>query len=360
MRSLTRVVLFFLVFVLPLAIVAVYEAFVVTDRYHSDSSIIVTQQSSEAQSLDLSVLGLPSMSTSKDALVIQEFILSADMLKYLDAALKLRAHYSQASIDWLSRLSLDDSTEDFHDYLLNYLTVEYDTEAQIVRLHVEAFDRDYAQTVLNAVLARSQEFIDKLNARVTADRTQFFEKQLVVSQRRLQEVKEELLAFQQKNRLLTAESEAAMVMENITALEKELTNRRAELEVRMRELAETAPAILNLKSEIASIVEQIRRQKDRLSGSGSGALSELDAQNRAILLNLEFAITIYKSNLALLEQARMEASRRLKFLVVVTQPSLADASEFPDRIFIVGTAAMVLIMFYFIAALIVAIIREHS
>ena len=360
MRSLTRVVLFFLVFVLPLAIVAGYEVFVVSDRYHSDSSIIVSQQQSQVPTLDLSVLGLPSTSTSKDALVIQEFILSADMLKYLDETLKLRAHYSQASIDWLSRLAPDASAEDFHDYLLKYLTVEYDTESQIVRLHVEAFDRDYARTVLNTILSRSQEFIDKLNARVTADQTQFFEKQLVVSQQRLQEVKEQLLAFQQKNRLLTAESEAAMVMENITALEKELTSRRAELEVRTKELAETAPAIQNLKSEIASIVEQIGRQKDRLSGAGAGALNELDAQNRAILLNLEFVTAIYKSNLALLEQARMEASRRLKFLVVVTQPSLADASEFPDRKFIVGTAAMVLLMFYFIVSLIVAIVREHS
>jgi capsule polysaccharide export protein KpsE/RkpR len=86
-----------------------------------------------------------------------------------------------------------------------------------------------------------------------------------------------------------------MVMANITALEKQLIDKRAELEVRMRELAETAPAILNLKSEIASVEEQIRREKDRLSGGSSGALNELDAQNRAILLNLEF-VTIYKSN----------------------------------------------------------------
>jgi len=360
MRSLTRVVLFFLTFVLPLAVVAGYEAFVVTDRYHSDSSIIISQQQGEASPLDLSLLGLPSTATSKDALVIQEFILSADMLKFLDQTLGLRAHYAQSSIDWLSRLAPDASTEEFHDYLLKYLTVEYDTEAQIVRLHVEAFDRVYAQTVLNAIISRSQEFIDKLNARVTADQTQFFEKQLVISQQRLREVKDKLLKFQQEHRLLTAESEAAMVMENITGLEKELTTRRAELEVRMKELAETAPAIQNLKSEIASIIEQIRLQKDRLSGGGTGALNELDAQNRAILLDLEFVVTIYKSNLALLEQARMEASRRLKYLVVVTQPSLADASEFPDRIFIVGTAAMVLLMFYFIISLIVAIIREHS
>lgn len=360
MRSLARAFVFVLTFILPLAAVAAYEIFFATDRYHSDSSIIITQEQSQAPTLDLSVLGLPSSSTGKDALVVQEFILSIDMLKYLDGALKLQEHYSQASIDRLSRLAPDASVEDFHDYLLDYLTVEFDTEAQIIRLHVEAFDRDFAQSVLNAVIARSQEFIDKLNARVTADQTQFFEKQLANSEQRLKEVKVELLKFQQENRLLTTESEASVVMANITALEKQLIDKRAELEVRMRELAETAPAIQNLKSEIASIEEQIRLEKDRLSGGASGSLHELDAQYRAILLNLEFVTNIYKSNLVLLEQARMEAIRRLKFLVVVTQPSLADASEFPDRDFIIGTAAMVLLMFYFIFALIVAIIREHS
>jgi capsular polysaccharide transport system permease protein len=52
--------------------------------------------------------------------------------------------------------------------------------------------------------------------------------------------------------------------------------------------------------------------------------------------------------------------QRLKYLVIVTTPSLADASLFPDRTYNIGTAAMLLLILYFVVSLIVAIIREHA
>lgn len=56
----------------------------------------------------------------------------------------------------------------------------------------------------------------------------------------------------------------------------------------------------------------------------------------------------------------MNAAQRLKYLVVVTQPTVADDSLYPNRGFIIGTAAMVLFMVFFILSLIVAIVREHA
>jgi capsular polysaccharide transport system permease protein len=360
MKSLARTLLFILFFVLPLTVVAIYEIYYATDRYHSDSSIIITQEQGNVPTFDLSVIGLPAVSQDKDALVVQEFIQSLDMLNYLEDKLKLREHYAQTSIDWISKLPPNASLEDFHKYIKGYITADYDTEAKIIHVHVQAFDRDYAQAVLNAVIARSQEFIDKLNARVTGEQTVFFEKQLGISEQRLREVKDEVVKFQRDHRLLTTDSEAALIMENISGLEKLLTSKQAELTTKLQELSVTSPAIQTLKLDIASIQTQIDREKDRLSGGAGIALNELDSQFRAIQLNLEFVTNIYKSNLTQLEQARIEAIRRLKFLVVVTQPTLADSSQFPDRKFIIGSAAMVLLMIYFVLALIVAIIREHS
>ena len=89
-------------------------------------------------------------------------------------------------------------------------------------------------------------------------------------------------------------------------------------------------------------------------------MSELDAQFREIQFNLEFVTNIYKSNMAQLEQARLQAVQRLKYLVVVTTPSLADASLYPDRPYIIGTAVIVLLMIFFVVSLLAAIIREHA
>jgi capsular polysaccharide transport system permease protein len=68
---------------------------------------------------------------------------------------------------------------------------------------------------------------------------------------------------------------------------------------------------------------------------------------------------MYTSNLAQLEQARIEAARRIKFLVVVAAPSIADESQYPSRPYVIITAAIVLFAIYFLGALVMSILREH-
>ena len=44
----------------------------------------------------------------------------------------------------------------------------------------------------------------------------------------------------------------------------------------------------------------------------------------------------------------------------MTGPSLADASLYPARTYNIVTAAILLLMIYFVLSLVVAIIREHA
>ncbi|MCB1380603.1 MAG: hypothetical protein KDK89_19885 [Alphaproteobacteria bacterium] len=360
MRPGFRTILFLLIFVLPLVAITIYELRYATDRYHSSAKILITQDTGTTQSFDLSVLGLPTAASSKDALTLVTFINSIDMMKYLDARLQLRQHYTSSDIDWYTRFPSEGSEEDFHEYLGDFVMVNYEIESQLISIEVQAFTREYAQNVVNAILERSQEFVDKLNARVTLEQTQFFERQLTTTEARVKDAKNALLRFQRENRLFSTDTEASMVTANIGSLEKLLLDKQGELTVRLKELNESSPAIQLLRTEIATIKQQLSQEKDRLSGGSGDAVSELDAQFREIQFNLEFVTNIYKSNMAQLEQARLQAVQRLKYLVVVTTPSLADASLYPDRPYIIGTAVIVLLMIFFVVSLLAAIIREHA
>jgi capsular polysaccharide transport system permease protein len=356
----SRIIIFLLTFLVPFLTVTVYMLRFATDRFDSESAIIITEESGAAATIDLSAIGLPAPPSQRDPLVLAEFIQSADMLRHLEAKLSLRAHYSAPDIDWWHRLPAGYSLEDFHDYMAHFLVVEFDTDSQIIKLHVESFNREFSQQVLNAVLARSQQFIDQLNDKVTAGQTQFLEAKLVETEGRLRAARNELVTFQTQNRLMSTEQEALMVSTNIGELEKQLLAKSGELETRLQVLSNTSPVIQLLQQEIETLKDQLDQEKDRLSGGSSLAVNELDAKFREIQFNVEFMTNLYKSNLAQLEQARVTAAQRLKYLVVVTQPSVADASLYPNRGFIIGTAAMVLFMIFFVISLIVAIIREHA
>ena len=358
MRLGYRSILFILLFILPLTLLSVYLMRFATDRFHSDAAISITQDNNSTTSLDLTVLGLPAIADDKDAVTLVTFMNSMDMLQHLDSVLQLRQHYSDASIDWWSRLPPEASQEDFHTYMQHYVVIEYDSVSHLINIHVQAFSRDYAQKIVNALLARSQTFVDNMNARVTQEQTRFFESQLEASEMRVREAKNALLAFQRENQLLTTDTEAAMINANISTLDSLLISKQGQLTIKRRELNENSPVIQVLKAEIETLTEQIVQEKKRLTG-GTGNVSELDVKFREIQFNLEFVTNIYKSNLTQLEQARLQAIQRLKYLIIIIQPSLADASLYPDRSYILMTALMLFLMVYFVVSLLAAIVREH-
>jgi len=353
-------VLFLILFVIPLLVITFYELAIASDRYQSETSILISQENSGSTTFDVSFLGLPSSADDKDALAIVEFIMSRDMLHHLDEKLHLRDHYSASRVDWWARLSNTASFEQFHEYMAGWLIVAYDTTSKLIRLQLQTFDENYSKAVLDAILVKSQEFIDNLNARVTAEQTRFFDDKMAESEARLKEAKQALMTFQRANRLLTTDSESSLVLQNISALEILLAKQKSEVDAASKTLTDNAPRLQQMKQGIAALENQISTEKERLSGVSTSSISELDAQYRDITLNLEFVTTMYKSNLSQLEQARIEAARRVKFLVVVAAPSIADESQYPSRPYVIATAAIVLLALYFIGALVLSIIREHS
>lgn len=360
-HRLTNTALFLALFVTPVTVVTAYELVMASDRYESTASMIMTEERPAASStIDLSLLGLSNSAADKDALVVKVFAGSPDMLRHLDRRLGLRAHYSDPGIDMVSRLSPDASFEEFHSYFSSYLTVTYDNEAKILTFAVQAFDAAFAKAVLDALIARAQEFINQLNDQVTGEQLRFFENELARAEDRLRQAKRELVVFQQTNSIYSTEGEGQTIMSTITELEKELAGKSSELSAKLSFLAAESPQIESLRNQIAALQHQIRQEKQRLSGTQGRSLSEIDSEYRDIQLNLEFVSNNYKSTLGALEQVRMEAARKLKFLVVVTAPSLADESEYPRRAYIIATTALVSLMLFGILSLIVAIIREHA
>ena len=356
-----RSVMFLMIFILPLGIFSYYQLRIATDRYHSDSAISITQDSNSAPTLDLSIIGLPAVADDKDALTIVTFINSLDMLQYLETTLQLRSHYSDPKIDWISRLPAEASLEDFHAYMADYVIVEYDITTNLVNIHIQAFSREYAQQLLMTILERSQVFVDHLNSRITIEQTKFFETRLKQSEDRVRDAKKQLLDFQREHGLLTTDSEALIINNTISQLTASLITKQGELEVRRRDLNDNSPAIQTLKAEIETLTKQIVAEKDKLSVRRDGsAVSELASQFAEIQFNLEFVMTIYKSNLGQLESARVEAIQRLKYLIIITTPSIADASLYPNRTYNIGTAVLILIAVFFVLSLLAAIIREHA
>lgn len=352
--------LFLILFIIPVALVAVYEYIYASNRFESTAIVYITEESTQTSPLDLTLLGITNAGSSRDILVLKNFVESHALLKKFDTELGLRKHFSNPAIDELSRLPEDASDEDYYDYYLKRVSAEFDDEAQLLTFSVRTFDAEYSQKLLQFILKESQVFIDRLNANVSESQLNFFNKEVKKSEIALAKEKAKLRKFQKENKFLSTEVATQAIIGTISALEQSLAQKKSELNSRASQLGKNSPTLRRLRSEIAAVEAQIKISNDRLASGKVGSLSELDAQFRDFTLLIEFKTLRYKANLDALAKAQVEAARRLRFLTIVSPPTKADESLFPNRPYIIVTAAMIALMIYFIFSILIAVIREHA
>jgi len=352
--------LFLLLFVLPVSAVAVYQYFYATSRYESKASVYIIEESSQKSPLDLTLLGITNSGSSRDILVLKSYVESQALLSKFDNSLSLREHYTDPRADFLSRLDKNASREKYFQYYLRRVTTNYDDEAQLLEFSVQTFDREFSRKVLQFILKESQAFIDRLNSEVSSSQLAFFEDEVKKSENLLAVEKKKLRDFQKENNFLSTEVATQAIIGTIAALEQQLAQKKSDLNSRQAILGQNSPTLRRLRAEISALEEQINSANDRIASNKGGSLSELDAQFRDFTLLIEFKTLRYKANLDALAKAQVDAARRLRFLTIVSKPTLADESLFPNRPYIIVTTAMIALVIYFITSITLATIREHA
>ncbi|WP_157967531.1 hypothetical protein [Cohaesibacter intestini] len=353
-------IILLLILVLPVTIVAIYTYLFASDRYESTASVYITEEQSVANPFDLSLIGISSSGSTREILVLKSFIESLGMLLKLDNDLGVLDHFASRDADFFSRLSSDAPKEYALEYYNDRVQASLDTDAKLLEISVQAYDPDYAKQILERILFHSQKFIDELNENITNSQMTFFEGAVKRSEEELLEETKKLQVFQQKNKVFSTELATQTIMNTIGSLEQQLAAKQAELAAREGALSKQAPTLVRLRAEIDALEKQIASENERLSGGTGRSLSELDLIFKDIQLRIEYKTLRYKSHLESYEKAQLDTARRLRFLTIVSAPSLPEAALYPKRAYILVTSALLCLVVYFVVSISFAIIREHA
>lgn len=342
------------------ALAATYYGAIASDRYVSHASLTLKQADQIKAVPDaLSLLGIGG-SNHQDLQLIQTYLTSWDMLALLDQQLGLKAHYQSPHADWWSRLKADASREEFLDYYRDHLALTLDDTSGIITLQLQAFDADYAQQVVALMLKESEGFINRMGHQVAAEQLQFVEREVTQSHQRLMNEQAKLLAFQKAHQLMSPEATGSAMQNVISQLEAELVQQEAELKRLQIFMNPQAPDVVAVKNRIDALSRQLAEEKLRLTGDDKQALNEVTAEYQSMQVQAQLAADLYRTGLVSLEQARVEAYRKLKYLQVVSQPTLADEAEFPRRLHDLATIGVLLCLCYGLLVMGLATLREHQ
>ena len=341
-------------------IAVLYFGVMVSDRYVSRADVLV-KQADQIKMLPeaLSILGVGG-SSHQDVLLIQDYLQSWDLLSTLDQELDLKGHYQSHQADFFSRLSGDASREDFIEYYRKHLTLHLDDLSGVLTIELQTFDPDYSQRVVTLMLKESEQFINRLGHKMALDQLAFVEKEADRAYQRVQTEKNKVLAFQNSHQLLSPESTSSAQVGMINQIEAELVRQQTELKRLKSYMKSTAPQVVAVETSVNALNKQLQQEQGKLTGVDKDAMNEITASYQEVQARASLAADFYKTSLISLEQARVEAYRKIKHLLVISQPTLADKAEYPRRLYNLATVGVLLCLFYGLVVMGLATLREHQ
>jgi capsular polysaccharide transport system permease protein len=350
-----------LLIALPLALSGIYLLCLAQERYVSESQVLVKRAGEGGEAaLNLGALLVGGASTVReDAMLLQQYIHSPDMLAQLEKTVGVRRAFAFAGLDLFYRLSPGATREQQLDYYRARVDVSFDDKTSLLTIRSQGFTPGYAQQLNRAILAESERFINELSHKITREDMAFARQEVDRAYRQLSGARDALLNYQNRNGLLDAQAQAQAAGQLI----QELQSRQAQLQTELRALQSylqaDAPQVVTARNALAALQTQITQEKAKLTAPEDGRLNLQAAQFQELRAAVDFQLDLYKLALVALEKTRADASHKIKSLAVITTPQLAQQAEYPRRVYTLAVLLMLCSLLYGVLRLGVSIIQDH-
>ncbi|WP_396587495.1 lipopolysaccharide biosynthesis protein [Bermanella sp. R86510] len=350
----------FAIVLLASLLVVGYYSFMASPRYVSETQFVVKQAgNNEAALMGIAAIATTS-SSSRDALIIKEYILSREMAVKLDQSIGLKAHYENDQWDMFSRLSKNSTIEEYIEFYKNRITVQHDELSDILYIEVQAYTQEYALVLGKEVLAQSEAFINTLGDKMAQEQLIYAQKEVERLHSNMKKHQQNLVEFQNTNQLYSPEQQGSALLTAIGSLQSEIISAEAKLKEMQSVMHDEAAEVRGQKNLISSLKRQLLEEKSKLTSEDQASLNKINAQYQEIKLNTELAAGMYQSALSGMETVRADAYRKLKHLLVIQHPRQPQEDKYPRRIYSIVTWFVSLILIYLLGRLVWTIVKEHK
>ena len=354
---------FFLVFIVPSVLGAWYYSTVATDRYATGASFVVRGLEGGG-SVDLvsSVTGFTSTgSTTSDSYIIRRYLESPDLVRDLDEKLNLRAHFSDPSIDIISRYRNDQPFEEFVIYWSRRINTTYDATTGIVTFEVQGFDADTTLLLANEVLGAADLLVNALSESARRDSVQFATTEVERAEERLRAAQLSLQEFRATRGSVDPAMNAALDAQRIAQLETQLADLNSRILTLSATMDADAPVLKQRIREAEALQQLINEQRSAIGDQQNegAATADILAEFESLQIEQTFAQQRYASALTSLETARIDADRQQRYLAIFSRPFMPEEAIYPYRIRNILLVMAAAFAFWSITTLFGYAIRDH-
>lgn len=348
---------------LPMLVLSVYYLFIATDRYSSESKVVLQRTGdlgAQIAGISLPFLGSLGGGGKEEALQLIEFIHSFDLFERLEERFQMREEFTLRGLDLGNHLMPWATKQSVLALYRQRVGLDFDERSGVLTLRTQFNTPERTKEINEAVLAEAEKFINELSHKAARDQLAFATHELMAAKKSFDSAKEELLSFQNEKGVIDPAASVEAGTRIIHELEAQVAGKEAELKALSAMLQENAPQVVSLRQAIQGIKSQVDSERARLASAKGRPLNRSAAHFLELKTLVDFHADVYKIALAATEKTRIESARKIKTLAILASPQLADAAEYPRRApqVLAGWLISLLVLFGLIR-LAIEIIEDH-
>lgn len=348
--------------VVPTIAVFGYVSLWSSPMYISETQFAVRSGTEQPMALDLtSQIFRTNTQSVQDAQVVEAYIRSPDAFAAVDDKLKIIDYYTSHKWDIVSRLTSDPTLFDKQVFWNRVSNPVVNPDNGIVTYQIKAYDPKMAQAIGAEVLRQSEGLINEMNERARKDTMELAQKEVDLAHDRVAKAQRALEAFRDQHKELDLQATATGLQSLVLQLEGERAKIKAEISDAQSYMQDKAPAMVSLKSKLAAVEQQLRREKARLVGTqGGAAINAWVSEYDTLMIESEFSKKQLTTAMTALETARASLLSKTLYIVPIQKPTLPDESRYPLVWVFTLVTFLGLFLLYGLIRLIIASIREHA
>jgi capsular polysaccharide transport system permease protein len=356
------IAMFLLFVVVPTISYSFYLWTRATDQFESDVGFGSRTEEAPSTFDFLGALGGSTQSGSKDMDILNQFIISQELVAKIDRQLNLEAMFSKPGADPLNAFHPEGTIEDLVKYWQKMVIVNYDNATGLMNLQVFAFDPNDAQKIAQSVLVESTKIINDLSQTAQEDTTRYSKQALGATETKLADARLAVLDYQVRNHIVDPSNAIANQLSVVGTLNQQLAAAQIDLDMLTGTVPATDPRIAQFNRRIDVIRNRIAEEQSKVgaaSDSSSPGFAKLMSEFERLRVDQDFAEKAYLSALAAYDQALTDAQHKTRYLATYVAPTLAEASTAPNRPMSAALAALIGFLLWSVVVLVYYALRDR-
>ncbi len=347
--------------VTPLALAAWYLFAIAADQYASTVGFSVRKEEVASPIELFGGIADVASTGSSDADILYEFIGSQEMVQLLEKQLGLSTLYSKPENDPVFAYDPTGTIEDLQSFWHRMVRVTYDSSTELIEVEALAFTPEDARTIATAVFNESARLVDELSAIAQQDTIDFAKDEVERAVARLKAARQAMTGFRSRTQIVDPTADLQGQMGLLSTLEQQLAEALISADLLRESTVSNDPRVTQADRRISVIEARIADERRKLGRGSDGGedYATLLAEFERLAVDREFAEQAYTAALATYDQALAEARRKSRYLAAYIRPTLAQASEYPQRYVILGVTAFFLLSAWAIVVLVYYSVRDR-